>query len=70
MRERDRDDLVFVLPNHALHVDRDATEARIAARLFGAIAENRFDLIERHTGLDLVVAVLGQEVAAATDEKQ
>lgn len=64
MRERDRDDLVLVLPNHVLHVDRDAAEAGVAAGLLGT-AENRFDVSERHAGLDLAVAIPGDGVAAA-----
>ncbi len=70
MRERDRDDFVFVLPDHVLLVDRDAPKTGVAAGLLGSRAEDRLNLIERHARFDFDVIVLGDRITAAANKKK
>ena len=70
VRKHDRNDLHFVLPDHALHVDGNAADTGIAAGLLGASAEDRFNFADRHAGFDFGVVVLRDGVATATNEEK
>lgn len=70
LRKGDRDDFLFVLPYHVLHVDRDAAETGVAARLLGARAKDRLDLLERHPRFDFRIVFVRDPTAAAANEKK
>lgn len=70
MRKSNRDDLVFVLPDHAFHVDRDASEAGIAAALLGAGSKYGLDFIDRHSIFDFGVVIFGDCTAATANDEE
>ena len=70
VRKHDRNDLHFVLPDHALHVDGNAADTGIAARLLGSAAEDRFNFGDRHASFDFGVVVLRDGVATAANEEK